>query len=89
MLYRGMSSWNIITITLFLVGDVTQYISTAYRGLNIAQSCYPSLNNEDIVLLKLFVPLYADAQLSWLRMRKELQLEVNINNVQGTSYLSA
>ena len=33
------------------INDFTEYVSTAYGGLNIAQSCYPSLkNSEDIVL---------------------------------------
>ena len=34
------------------INDITKYVITAFGGLNIAQSCYPSLNNsEDIVLL--------------------------------------
>ena len=46
---------------VLFINDFTEYVSTAYGGLNIAQSCYPSLiNSEDIVLLKLFVVLYAD-----------------------------
>ena len=44
-----------------LINDFTEYVSNAYGGLNIAQSCYPSLmNSEDIVLLQLFVLPYAD-----------------------------
>ena len=43
------------------INDFTKYDSTAHGGLNIAQSCYPSLmNSEDIVSLKLFVLQYAD-----------------------------
>ena len=48
-----------LLLALF-INDFNQYISTAYRGFNIVQSCYPSLNDEDIVLIKLFVLLYAD-----------------------------
>ena len=33
------------------INDFTQYVSTAYGGLNIAQSCYPSLmNSEDCII---------------------------------------
>ena len=54
-------------------------ISTAYGGLNIAQSCYPSLiNSEDnIVLLKLFVLLYADDTIILAENEIELQLALN------------
>ena len=53
---RGTSRWYLIISTLALFINVfTQYISTAFRGLNIAQKCYRSLNDEDSVLLKLFV----------------------------------
>ena len=58
----GIRQGDTLSSLLFalFINDFNQYISTAYRGLNIVQSCYPSLNDEDIVLLKLFVLLYAD-----------------------------
>ena len=44
----------------------------------IAQSCYPSLiNSEDIVLLKLFVLLYADDTIIFAENEIELQLVFN------------
>ena len=53
----------------------TEYVSTAYGGLNLAQSCYPSLiNYEVIVLLKLFVILYADDTIILAENEIELQL---------------
>ena len=57
----GVRQFETLSPLLFalFINDFNQYISTAYRGLNIVQSCYPSLNDEDIVLLKLFVLLYA------------------------------
>ena len=55
-----------------------EYVTTAYGGLNIAQSCYPSLiNSEDIVLLKLFVLLYADDTIILVENEIELQLALN------------
>ena len=59
------------------INDFNQYISTAYRGLNIVQSCYPSLNDENIVLLKLFVLLYADDTIILDENEKELQLALD------------
>ena len=62
------------------INDFTKYGSrpTAYGGLNIAQSCYQSLmNSEDIVLLKLFVLLYADDTIILAENEIELQLALN------------
>ena len=60
------------------INDFTEYVYTAYGGLNIAQSCYPSLiNSEDIVLLKLFVLLYADDTIILAENEIELQLALN------------
>ena len=60
------------------INEFNEYISTAYGGLNIAQSCYPSLiNSEDIVLLKLFVLLYADDTIIFAENEIELQLALN------------
>ena len=54
------------------INDFTKYVSTAYGSLNIALSYYPSpMNNEDIVLLKLFVLLHTcmlTTQLYYLKM---------------------
>ena len=62
------------------INDFSEYVSTAYGGLNIAQSCYPSLmNNEDIVLLKLFVLLYADDTI--ILAENEIELQLALHNV--------
>ena len=60
------------------INDFTKYLSTAYGGLNIAQSYYPSLmNSEDIILLKLFVLLYADDTIVLAENEIVLQLALN------------
>ena len=73
-------------IYALLINDFTKYVSTAYGGLKIAQSCYPSLmNSEDIVLLKLFVLLYAKDTIILAENEIELQLALNKvynNNIQ-------
>ena len=66
-----------VLFTLF-INDFTEYVSTAYRCLNIAQSCYPALiNSEDIVLLKLSVLLYADDTIILAENEIELQLALH------------
>ena len=58
MCNMGVHQGDNLSPVLFalFINNFTKYVSTAYGGLNIAQSCYPSLmNSKDIVLLKLFV----------------------------------
>jgi len=55
------------------INDFTKYVGTSYHGLNIANTCYPSLNDEDIVLIKLFVLLYADDTIILSENEHELQ----------------
>ena len=42
------------------INDFKQNIANTYHGLNIADSCYPTLNDNSILLIKMFVLLYAD-----------------------------
>ena len=56
------------------INDFKQYISSSYSGINIADTCYPSLNNDDIVLMKLFVLLYADDTIVLAENETDLQL---------------
>ena len=64
---------------VLFINDFTKYVGTAYGGLNIAQSCYPSLmNSEYIVLLKLLVLLYADDKIVLAENGIELQLTLHI-----------
>ena len=84
----GVSQCDTLSPLLFalFINDFNQYISTAYRGLNIVQSCYPSLTDEDIVLLKLFVLLYADDTIILVENEKELQLALDKVHQYCTMY---
>ena len=73
----GIRQGDTLSQLLFalFINDFNIYITPAYRDPNIVQSCYPSINDEDIVLLKLFVLLYADDRITLAE--NELQLVLN------------
>ena len=49
-----------LLFVLFL-NDFAQHMTKVYHGLNISDTCYPSLKNQNLVVfLKLFVLPYAD-----------------------------
>ena len=55
------------------INDFKDYISMTYTGLNISDSCYPILNDQNIVLLQLFILLYADDTIILAENEHELQ----------------
>ena len=58
------------------INDFNKYISTSYRGLNIVQSCYSYLNDEDIVSLELFQLLYADDTIMLTENEKRITIDI-------------
>ena len=67
------------------INDFKQNIANTYHGLNIADSCYPTLNDNSILLIKMFVLLYADETI--VPAENEHQLQTALDTVQCTSLL--
>ena len=65
-----------LLFALFL-NDFAQHMTKVYHGLNIADTCHPSLKNENLVFLKLFVLLYADDTVILSENEHELQQALN------------
>ena len=63
------------------INDFKQNIANTYgyHGLNIADSCYPTLNDNSIILIKMFVLLYADDTI--VLAENEYQLQTALDNV--------
>ena len=57
-----------------------------YTGLNISDTCYPSLVDEHIVLLKVFALLYADDTVVLSENAKYLQLALDSVHEYCTLY---
>ena len=65
-----------LLFALFL-NDFAQHMTKVYHGLNIADRCYPSLKNKNLVFLKLFDLLYADDTVILSENEHELQQVLN------------
>ena len=74
-----------LLFALFL-NDFLQFICRSYTGLNISDTCYPSLADEHIVLLKVFALLYADDTIVLAENEKELQLALDSVHEYCTLY---
>ena len=55
------------------INDFSHYVGRSYKGLCVSKSCYPSLENEDALFLKLFVLLYADDTIILAKNERDLQ----------------
>ena len=47
-------------LSALFINDFKHNIASTYHQFNIADSCYPTLNDNGILLIKMFVLLYAD-----------------------------
>ena len=65
-----------LLFALFL-NDFAQHMTKVYHGLNIADTCYPSLKSKNLVFLKIFVLLYADDTVILSENEHELQQALN------------
>ena len=54
-------------------------IANTYPGLNIADSCYPTLNDNSIILIKMVVLLYSDNTI--VLAENEHQLQTGLDTV--------
>ena len=66
---------------LLFINDFKHNIANTYPGLNIADSCYPTLNDNSIILIKMFLLVYADDT----NINSKLLYTLYINTAQGTT----
>ena len=55
------------------IDNISHYVGRSYKGLCVSKSCYPSLENEDPLVLKLFVLLYADDTIILAKNERDFQ----------------
>ena len=71
---------------VLFINDFKHNKASTYHGLNIADSCYPSLNDTNIVLIKLFVLLYADDTIALAGNEHQLQTSMDTVHEYCTMY---
>ena len=59
------------------INDFSHYVGMSYKGLCVSKSCYPSLESEDALFLKLFVLMYADDTIILAENERDLQRALN------------
>ena len=64
-------------IFALFINDCSHYVGRSYTGLCVFKSCYPSLESEDALFLKLFVLLYADYTIIFAENERDLQIALN------------
>ena len=71
---------NLSLLFALFINDFSHYVGGSYKGLCVSKSCYPSLENEDALFLKLFVLLYADDTI--ILAENECNLQTALDSVQ-------
>ena len=87
-LYSGYFPCNIgvrqgdnLSLLLFalFINNFSHYVGLSYKGLCVSKSCYPSLESEDALFLKLFVLLYAADTI--ILAENECDLQTDLDSV--------
>ena len=68
------------------INDFKHSIANTYPGLNIADSCYPTLNDNSIIFIKVFVLLYADDTIVLAENEHQLQIALDTVHQYCTRY---
>ena len=64
---------QLLLLFALFINDFSHYIGMSHKGLCVSKSCYPSLESEDVLFLKLFVLLYADDTIILAENERDLQ----------------
>ena len=68
------------------INDFKHNIASTNHVLNIADPCYPNLNDNGIILIKMFVLLYADDTIVLAENEHQLQTALDTVNQYCTRY---
>ena len=82
---RQGDNLSLLLFALF-INDFKHSIDNIYPGLNIADSCYPTLNDNSIIWIKMFVLLYADDMIVLAEYEHQLQTALDTVHQYCTRY---
>ena len=84
----GVTQGDNLSPLLFalFINDFKHNMANTYPGLNIADSCFPTLNDNSILLIKMFVLLYADDTIVLAENEHQLQTALDTVHQYCTRY---